>query len=812
VIGWLHVYMIITVIAGGVAVVLAVLSLKRRHVPGAAFLAAMMGAASLWCGATIGEFVSEALPGKLLWARLGYIGVVSIPWSWLLFCLAYTGRMPRHSVRVGAALAIVPVMTLAFAFLSPRLPLVWSSASLGESGVHPLVVVHGQWFWVNATYSYACLFCGSAFLLHAVFGQVRRLTAQGVTIVLAIALPWVANLVTIVGGGKLDGLDLTPPAIVASVVLIAVGLARLQALDVFPGMLPVARDAVFEGMQDGVLVVDGHGHVLIANRAAEHLLSEDGPSLVGRTLEHVLTHAGTPEISRDETACDPEKGDFCIRVLDDGGRRRFLEVVTSNMGSGPRAAGSILVMRDITERRDLEEQLRHKALHDELTGLPNRTLLGEYLKELLSLGRRRSDGIALLLIDLDRFKEINDTFGHEAGDKLLRVVAERIRQTIRESDMVARLGGDEFAVALAACGAEDAMRLAAGLREALVAPLDFLNQQVCVTASIGVAASPMHGRDAGTLFRHADVALYLAKDSSQGTTLYQANLDPNSPARIGLLNDLRAAIASGRLELYYQPEIDIASGHIARVEALARWPLDDGRMIPPDEFIPLAEQNGLVPGITAWALHTALRQRRAWSDAGWEVDVAVNLSALDLRDPGLVQRVTEALRDAGVDPGHLWLEITETSVMSDPERARRTLVELREIGIRVAIDDFGTGQSSLAYLRTLPACDVKIDRSFVTDVATQPRDGAIVRAAVALAHDLGLSVTAEGVETTEGLQRLRELGCDNAQGYLIARPMPAESALQWARAGNLVPKRRSAGGTRTRKASTGRSAAKPRVA
>jgi diguanylate cyclase (GGDEF)-like protein/PAS domain S-box-containing protein len=782
VIGWLNVYMIITVVAGGISVVIAVLAWRRRHVPGAAFLAVMMASAAVWCGAVIGEFASGTLSGKVFWARLGYLGVVSIPWSWLLFCLAYTGRTSRHPRRVALALAIVPALTLAFVFLSPRVPLVWSSVSFGGSGhVHPLVVEHGRWFWANTAYGYACLLGGAAFLLHAVFSQVRRLTAQGVTIVLAIALPWVANLATISGLIKLDGLDLTPPAIVASGVLISVGLRRLQALDVFPGILPVARDAVFEGMQDGVLVVDSHGCVLIANRAAGRLLANDGVALVGRPLVDILAGVDSADTCFSGSEPSHEEGNFCARVPDGSGCHRFLEVVTSSLRNGSHSSGSILVMRDITERRDLEEQIRHKALHDELTGLPNRTLLGEHLAELLGAGQRKSDGVALLLIDLDRFKEINDTFGHEAGDRLLCVVAGRIRETIREGDLVARLGGDEFGVVLPACGNEDAMRLAAALREALIAPLDFLNQQVCVTASIGVAASPLHGRDAGTLFRHADVALYLAKESAQGTRLYQASLDPNSPERIGLVNDLRTAIAGGKLDLYYQPEIDIASGELARLEALARWPRDDGRMVSPVEFIPLAQQNGLLPGITAWALRTALQQRSAWSEAGLEVDVAVNLSALDLRDPGLTQHVTDALRDAGVEAGHLWLEITETSAMSDPERARRTLAELREIGVKVAIDDFGTGQSSLAYLQTLPACDVKIDRSFVSNVATKPRDGAIVRAAVALAHDLGLTVTAEGVETAGGLQRLRELGCDNAQGYLIARPMPADEVARWLR-------------------------------
>jgi diguanylate cyclase (GGDEF)-like protein/PAS domain S-box-containing protein len=776
---WLYVYIAVTILAGAGSVVLAILAWRRRHVPGATFLMAMMVGGAIWCGACVGELFAGTLQGKLFWARLGYVGIVSVPWAWLLFCLSYTGRLSRRTAHVAASLAALPALTFVLVLLSPKVPLVWISAKLAATAQpHALVVEHGQWFWVHVTYSYACLLVGSIILLNAVFRQVRPLTAQGVTFVLAAAMPWAANLLTITGLVSLDGLDLTPPAIAATGVLITVGIARLKALDVFPGIVPVARDAVFERMRDGVLVVDKHGRVLNANKAAERLLARSSEALIVSPLGDLLPDL-QPAVGWSVLEALVEKGSSETVVPGDGGRERFLEISASSLGSAARASGYVLVMREITERRALEEELRHRALHDELTGLPNRTLLREHLDRLLALQNRRKNELTLLLIDLDRFKEINDTFGHEAGDTLLCVVAERLRKALRESDLVARLGGDEFAVVLPDCQAAHAMEVAATLRGALSAGIDLRNQTVCVAASIGVAISPAHGRDAGTLLRHADVALYLAKETPRGAALYDAALDPNSPARLALLNDLRTAITAGGLELHYQPQIELAGGSVVRVEALSRWRLADGRMIPPDEFIPLAEQNGLIPGLTAWALRTALQQRSTWSKAGWQTDVAVNLSALDLRDLGLVDRIADALRGAAVDPGHLWLEITETSVMSDPERARRVLGELRGIGVHVSIDDFGTGQSSLAYLQTMPADEVKIDRSFIGQLGVRPRDGAIVRAAVTLAHDLGLTVIAEGVETVQALERLGQLGCDHAQGFFIARPMPPESMLPW---------------------------------
>jgi diguanylate cyclase (GGDEF)-like protein/PAS domain S-box-containing protein len=390
-------------------------------------------------------------------------------------------------------------------------PAVWSAVWLSPAkGVHPLQVIHAPWFWINMTYCYASLLVGSAFVLTTVLKRVKAFTAQGITIALAVLLPWLANLVTTLKLLPIGGLDLTGLAIFASGALVAVALFRLQALDVFPSIVPVARDAVFHGMQDGVLVVDSYGRVLDANQAAERMLCAGETPLVGRRIGGLLVFAEPLAISSggdDAAVC---RRSFEATVPDQLGGERFLEIVMSGLGPSAESSGRVLVMRDVTERKLLEEELVHRALHDELTQLPNRALIREQLNELMKLRKRDGSSLALLMIDLDRFKEINDTLGHEAGDQLLRTVADRLQAGLRDSDLVARLGGDEVAVALPGCSAEGAVVIGSRLREQLLEPVDLFKRRVSVSASVGVAECPIHGRDVGTLLRHADVALSLS--------------------------------------------------------------------------------------------------------------------------------------------------------------------------------------------------------------------------------------------------------------------------------------------------------------
>jgi len=430
--------------------------------------------------------------------------------------------------------------------------------------------------------------------------------------------------------------------------------------------------------------------------------------------------------------------------------------------------------------------LAYQARHDALTDLPNRTLLHDRLRQALHHAPPPPGGdsasVALLLIDLDRFKEINDTFGHHCGDQLLRQVGARLCATLRATDTVARLGGDEFAVLLPVIDARGAGAVAGTLVRTLEEPFMLEGYSVSIGASIGIALAPEHGQDATTLLRRADVAMYTAKRATSDYAIYIAAQDQYSPERLGLVGELRRAIEQDQLVLYYQPKVDLRTGRLDSVEALVRWQHPVRGIVLPDQFIPLAEHTGLITPLSHWVLTAALRQCRAWRDAGLGIRIAVNLSARLLQDEHLVDSIVELLQTWGVTPDLLQVEVTESAVMADPARALQILTRLHDMGIRIAIDDFGTGYSSLAYLKKLPADEIKIDKSFVRDMAVNADDVTIARSVIDLGHNLGLSVVAEGVEDRAVWDQLAEMGCDLAQGYYLSRPIPAAALASWVRA------------------------------
>ena len=441
---------------------------------------------------------------------------------------------------------------------------------------------------------------------------------------------------------------------------------------------------------------------------------------------------------------------------------------------------------DISARKQMEERLAHQAHHDALTGLPNRVLFGDRLAQALRAANRERTPVALLLLDLNRFKEVNDTLGHDVGDELLRVVGARLQGVVRASDTVARLGGDEFAALLPATDADGAVDVAAKLLGALAEPLALEGQRLDVGASIGIAVGPAHGADGGALLRHADVAMYSAKRAGDGYAVYAFGRDAHSPARLTLVGELRRAIAAGALRLHYQPIMDLANGRPLNVEALVRWPHPQHGLLTPDQFIPLAEQTGLIAPLTDWVLEEALRQCRAWDEARMPVDIAVNLSARSLSDDALPDRIAALLARRPLAPGRLTLEITESSVMVDPGRAGAVLARLRAVGVRLSIDDFGTGHSSLGLLQRLPVDELKVDRSFVTHLAATG-DTSIVACILGLGRTRGLRVVVEGVETRGVWDTLLALRGDAAQGYGISRPLPPAELEQWLRAPAPAP-------------------------
>jgi diguanylate cyclase (GGDEF)-like protein len=439
---------------------------------------------------------------------------------------------------------------------------------------------------------------------------------------------------------------------------------------------------------------------------------------------------------------------------------------------------TLVLARSRRETVAQAEANRRQALHDALTGLPNRTLLRQRTDDALS-----GDGtgaVALMLFDLDRFKEINDTLGHAYGDVVLQAVSDRLRATVRQSDTVARLGGDEFAVLLPdVVDAESAQLLAVRALAAMEAPIEVDGVCLDVDASIGIAMSGAHGDDVETLLQNADIAMYSAKERGLGVCVYDASLNDHSPERLGLLGQLRRAMDNGELVLQFQPKISLPGARVCGVEALVRWEHPQRGLILPGDFIPLAERTPLIRPLTRHVVDAALAQCARWRDAGRYLTVAVNISARNLLDEHFVDEVQELLVRWRVPASCLELEVTESAIMADPERARRILARLAECGVTLSIDDFGAGYTSLAQLRDLPVHQLKIDRSFVAPMTTDPSYALIVRSVIELGHNLGLTTVAEGVEDEATCDSLTAMGCDVAQGYYVCRPMAAEHLESW---------------------------------
>jgi predicted signal transduction protein with EAL and GGDEF domain len=425
------------------------------------------------------------------------------------------------------------------------------------------------------------------------------------------------------------------------------------------------------------------------------------------------------------------------------------------------------LLRRVTRRlRRQVEEIEHQAMHDSLTGLPNRVLFRDRLEQALHQARRNPGEMAVMFLDLDRFKEVNDTLGHESGDVLLREVGQRLLHSLRAGDTVARLGGDEFAV------------LATGL--------DDTDDALEVEASIGIATFPEHGTDVDTLLRHADVAMYQSKQAHSGAGIYSPERDVYSPDRLKLLGELRRAIEQGELILYYQPQVSLKTSEVLGFEALVRWPHPEQGLLAPDRFLPFAEHTGLVKPLTRYVMREAVRSCAKWQQAGLDLGVAVNLSGRDLLDLHLPDEVRLLLNETGIDPARLELEITENTILTDPVRTRTILNRLKELGVRLAIDDFGSGYSSLGYLKRLPLDTLKIDKSFVMTMMSDEDSAAIVRSTIDLAHNLGLQVVAEGVSNEQITQILSSLRCDAAQGFYFAGPIVHHEVAGWAAEINLL--------------------------
>lgn len=531
----------------------------------------------------------------------------------------------------------------------------------------------------------------------------------------------------------------------------------------------VSRDyieAVIESIADAVLVLNGAGKIERTNAAARAMLGGEGPAAGKAQLGDLLA-----AVNRDPNGGRPVEANIAVH----GGESIPVEVSRSVLRENGRVIGSVLLIRDIRERKRAEERLHYMANYDELTGLPNRSLFSDRLGLTLALAKRSGREAGCIFIDLDRFKAVNDTYGHGIGDKLLKLVAQRLQECVRSVDTVGRLSGDEFAIAISNLAkADDASLVARKVVSALAHPFDLDGHQTYMTASLGIALYPSDGEDPLILLKNADTAMFRAKQQGRNNfEFYLPQMNERAAARLQMETQLRVAIERGEFLLHYQPKANLASGEISGLEALLRWQHPERGLVLPLEFISILEDTGLIVAVGEWVLRAVCAQIGHWQAQGMPPrPVAVNLSARQFQDKNLSLVIASIVADSGIDPGLLEIELTESMLMNNAEEATRTLKQINAGGVRLAMDDFGTGYSSLAYLRRFPLDVLKIDGAFIRNAATDPDDAAIVLAMISLAHSMNLKVVAEGVETEAQLSFLRMHGCDEIQGYYFARPLP----------------------------------------
>lgn len=543
---------------------------------------------------------------------------------------------------------------------------------------------------------------------------------------------------------------------------------------------------VTDNLVDGVITITHDGLIDSVNPAVEHIFGYKSQELIGHPVDVLM-----PKNDRDK-----EKETFLLEDFDKG--KKQVVVGIAREVSGLRKNGTIFpmdlaisdmflgdehyyvaILRDITSRKARIAALHYQAMHDALTDLPNRTLLLDRLQQAIRSADRSESDLSLLLLDLDRFKEVNDTLGHHVGDKLLQQIAQRLKLVLRESDTVARLGGDEFCLLLPSATIEKAKVIAFKVIDTVEKTLYIEGHSLSVGASIGIASFPSHGDNPLVLLQRADVAMYVAKRSNKGFTVYDENVDQHSLRQLAISSELNTAIENNQLVLYYQPKVDLKTNRLSGVEALVRWEHPKHGLLVPDEFIPLAEQSGLIKPLTIWVLHHALDECQRCLDRGHDIRVSINLSMANLSDLSFADEILEILNQHSVSSGRLKLEVTETALMEEPDNVINALHRLNAMGLRISIDDFGIGYSSLTYLQQLPVNELKIDKSFGLSLIDDANSVVIVRSTIDLAHKLGLRVVAEGVESKDTLDLLNQLGCDAVQGYYLGKPMPMSEMLDW---------------------------------
>ena len=720
------------------------------------------GSISIWLGCFSVLYLAVDERVALVWARSAYLGICLIPAALYGFAVAVTRSRRRWLVRAGW------LLSAGFALASA------GSGALVSDLYHYWWGFYPRFRWLGVPFL-AFFFLMLALSLHE-YWRDYRLSSPGIhslrtrSLMTGFAIAYLGSFDYVAA----YGVPLYPFGYLPVLVFIAIAartIRRYFLVDLTPAF---AAGQILATVADPVIVCDSEGVIRFTNDAASTVFGYAPGELAGAPIEllaepsvgasvRLLVSAG--KVVRDvEMAFRTRQGERVEVGIS-------LSPLTDDRGV---AVGAVLVARDIRARKRAESQLAYQACHDALTGLPNRMLFHDRLTQVLARAKRHGDRLAVLFLDLDKFKVVNDSLGHAAGDRLLVEIAGRLQRTLRQSDTVARVGGDEFTFLLPGIErGEDASRVAQKILDAVSRPLKIDGHQLYVTTSIGISLYPADGEEAEALLGSADIAMYRAKDLGRnGFQLSSPAMNARSVARLSLERDLRMAIERGEFTLVYQPQAGVLSGRTLGVEALLRWNHPQRGVVLPGEFITIAEETGLILPLGEWVLRTACEQARQWQRGGGSLlRVAVNLSALQFRQRNLASTVETVLSESGIPPGSLELEITESAAMLDAGMTIDVLSELRAMGVRIAIDDFGTGHAALAYLKRFPIDMLKIDRSFVAGIENSRQDTAIIAAITGLAHGLGLKVLAEGVENESQLGLLAACGCDEYQGYLLSRPL-----------------------------------------
>lgn len=778
----------ISVGASAVPAVVGFHAWRRRGKPGAAALALLLWILALWgliyaveVGVRDGSLVDTL-------HELQTAVLVLAPPLWLVFVFQYTGRVSLLTWGFLALLFVVPATTLALIATNEDHGLVWTLEGGGKfDPVNLAAFEYGPWFWVDFSYGAFLVLAGAALLLLMLRNTQWLYAKQSACLLLGFVGPWAAHASYITGldAGLRSLPNLDPAVLVFAPAGLALvwGMYRHKLLD----LAPVAHDAVVEGMSDGTMVLDKQGRIIDLNPSAGRVLGCKAGDVIGKSFREVMSHRAkaTPLSGNRGTALlerYEKEGQASEEIrLGEGTATRHYDLALSALydGRGKRT-GALVVLHEVTERKLAVERLDKLAHYDALTGLPNRALFYERLSQEIARSRRtqgiRGGLLAVMFLDLDRFKMINDTLGHDVGDLLLQETAARLNESVREYDIVARLAGDEFTVILPEVESpRAAVEVAERIVRSIAEPYHIGGDELLITTSIGICFYPTDGHDPTVLVKNADAAMYRAKAGGKNRyEVYAEDVLQNPTRHFELENELNRAIEENQFVLQYQPEVRIATSRMVGAEALVRWQHPERGLLFPRDFVPVAEESGLIFSIERWVLREACRQLRSWQErypSDNLLTMSVNISSRHFMHPNLSGVVGQVLEETGLPPESLVLEIKESVLHEDGASAAVTLGALKKLGVKLGVDGFGAGSSSITELRRFPLDFLKIDPSFVKSFHESEEDSRIVSAVIGLAHALELTAIAQGVETPRQLMQLKEMGCEVAQGNYFSEAL-----------------------------------------